>query len=169
MPSNVLPLHLKQTFPPIIWIFTKGDGIKSRLSFNFFLLYPLINYLEATNDVSSNSNAAAAEDQIFDEVFNLLEPKNVTKTDEENLAQNNQVISETTEITTENQAIIDIDDTTKAIETGIIFLLYRGVINCKAGKAAALDKFSGTLTLQGHNHGKIWDEAKPIGGRNLPS
>ena len=44
---------------------------------------------------------------------------------------------------------------TKAIETGIIFLLYRGVINCKAGKAAALDKFSGTLTLQGHNHGKI--------------
>ena len=31
----------------------------------------------------------------------------------------------------------------------------RGVINCKAGKAAALDKFSGTLTLQGHNHGKI--------------
>ena len=32
--SNVLPLHLKQTFPPIIWIFTegKGDGIESRLS-----------------------------------------------------------------------------------------------------------------------------------------
>ena len=97
-----------------------GDGIKSRLSFNFFLLYPLINYLEATNDVSSNKNAAAAEDQIFDEISNLLEPKNVTKTDEENLAQNNQVISETT---TENQAIIDIDDTTKAIETGIILLI----------------------------------------------
>ena len=120
-----MPLHLKQTFPPIIWIFTKGegDGIKSRLSFNFFLLYPLINYLEATNDVSSNKNAAAAEDQIFDEISNLLEPKNVTKTDEENLAQNNQVISETTETTTENQAIIDIDDTTKAIETGIILLI----------------------------------------------
>ena len=32
-PSNVLPLHLKQTFPPIIWIFTEGDGIKSRLPF----------------------------------------------------------------------------------------------------------------------------------------
>ena len=44
----------------------------------------------------------------------------MTKTDEENLAQNNQVISETT---TENQAIIDIDDTTKAIETGIILLI----------------------------------------------
>ena len=31
---NVLTLHLKQTFPPIIWIFTEGgvDGITSRLS-----------------------------------------------------------------------------------------------------------------------------------------
>ena len=38
MPSNVLPLHLKQTFPPIIWIFTEGegDGIKSRLPFEIF-------------------------------------------------------------------------------------------------------------------------------------
>ena len=37
-PSNVLPLHLKQTFPPIIWIFTEGegDGIKCRLSFKIF-------------------------------------------------------------------------------------------------------------------------------------
>ena len=25
-PSNVLPLHRKQTFPPIIWIFTEGEG-----------------------------------------------------------------------------------------------------------------------------------------------
>ena len=34
MPSDVLPLCLKQTFPPIIRIFTEGegDGIKSRLS-----------------------------------------------------------------------------------------------------------------------------------------
>ena len=32
-PSNVLPYYLKETFPPIIWIFTegKGDEIKSRL------------------------------------------------------------------------------------------------------------------------------------------
>ena len=37
-PSNVLPLHLKQTFPPIIWIFTegKGDGIGPRLPFKIF-------------------------------------------------------------------------------------------------------------------------------------
>ena len=37
-PSNVLPLHLKQIFPPIIWIFTdgKGDVIKSRLPFKIF-------------------------------------------------------------------------------------------------------------------------------------
>ena len=36
--GNVLPLHLKQTFPCIIWIFTKGkgDGIKSRLPFKIF-------------------------------------------------------------------------------------------------------------------------------------
>ena len=33
--------HLKQTFPPIIWIFTQGegDGIKSRISFFLNLLY----------------------------------------------------------------------------------------------------------------------------------
>ena len=38
MASNVLPLHLKQTFPPIIWIFTEGEGdeIKSRLPFKIF-------------------------------------------------------------------------------------------------------------------------------------
>ena len=36
MPSNALPLHLKQTFLPIIWIFTEGDGIKSRLPFKKF-------------------------------------------------------------------------------------------------------------------------------------
>ena len=37
-PSNVLPLHLKQTFLPIILIFTEGegDGIKSRLPFKIF-------------------------------------------------------------------------------------------------------------------------------------
>ena len=38
MASNVLPLHLKQTFLPKIWIFTEGegDGIKSRLPFKIF-------------------------------------------------------------------------------------------------------------------------------------
>ena len=52
MPSNVLPLHLKQTFPPKIWIFTegKGDGIESRLPFIMFStlkLKPEITYVNA--------------------------------------------------------------------------------------------------------------------------
>ena len=36
--DNVLPLHLKQTFLPIIWIFNEGegDGIKFRLPFKIF-------------------------------------------------------------------------------------------------------------------------------------
>ena len=35
---GILPLHLKQTFPPVIWIFTEGggDGIESRLPFKIF-------------------------------------------------------------------------------------------------------------------------------------
>ena len=35
---NILPLHLKQTFPAIIWSFAegKGDGIKSRLPIKIF-------------------------------------------------------------------------------------------------------------------------------------
>ena len=38
MPSNVLPLHLKQTFPIVILIFTEseGNGIKTRLPFKIF-------------------------------------------------------------------------------------------------------------------------------------
>ena len=38
MHRNFLPFHLKQTFPPIIWIFTEGegDGIKFRLPFKIF-------------------------------------------------------------------------------------------------------------------------------------
>ena len=37
-PSNVLPLHLKPTFPLIIWIFTEGEagGIESRLPLKIF-------------------------------------------------------------------------------------------------------------------------------------
>ena len=40
-PGNVLPLHLKQTFPPLIWIFTEGEGngIESRLPFKIFVEY----------------------------------------------------------------------------------------------------------------------------------
>ena len=40
MPSNVLPLPLKQIFPPKIWIFTEGDGIESRLPFIIFSTLP---------------------------------------------------------------------------------------------------------------------------------
>ena len=38
MTSNILPLHLKKTFPPVIWIFAEGegDGIESRLPFRIF-------------------------------------------------------------------------------------------------------------------------------------
>ena len=38
MPNNVLPLRLKQTFPPIIWICTEGEGdrIESRVPFKIF-------------------------------------------------------------------------------------------------------------------------------------
>ena len=38
LPSNVLPLYLKQTFPPIIWIFMEGegDGIESRITSQIF-------------------------------------------------------------------------------------------------------------------------------------
>ena len=36
--SNVFPLRLKQTFPPLIWICTEGegDGIESRIPFKIF-------------------------------------------------------------------------------------------------------------------------------------
>ena len=38
MPNNALPLHLKQTFLPIILIFidSEGDEMKSRLAFEMF-------------------------------------------------------------------------------------------------------------------------------------
>ena len=42
MPINVLPSQLKQTFPPMIWIFAEGegDGIESRLPFQIFSTLP---------------------------------------------------------------------------------------------------------------------------------
>ena len=36
MPSNVLPFHLNQTFLHIIWIFTEGEEVESRLPFKIF-------------------------------------------------------------------------------------------------------------------------------------
>ena len=44
-PSNVLPFHLKQTFPSIIWIFTEGDGIESRLPFKIFSTLKASTYI----------------------------------------------------------------------------------------------------------------------------
>ena len=42
MPSNALPLHLEQTFSPLIWIFTEceGDEIESRQPFKIFSTLP---------------------------------------------------------------------------------------------------------------------------------
>ena len=55
MSSNILPLHLKQTFPPIIWIFTEGegDGIESRQSFEIFstLYFSFDHFLEAMTEI----------------------------------------------------------------------------------------------------------------------
>ena len=41
-PRNVLLLHLKQTFPPIDWIFNEGEGdeIESKLPFKIFSTLP---------------------------------------------------------------------------------------------------------------------------------
>ena len=59
MPSNVLPLNLKQTFPPIIWIFNEGegDGIESNLPFKIFptLLFVIIGKQETLESDDSFS------------------------------------------------------------------------------------------------------------------
>ena len=51
MPGNVLPVHLKQTFPPIILILTEseGGGIESRLPFNFFFYFTLFDHFYLLN------------------------------------------------------------------------------------------------------------------------
>ena len=52
-PTNVLPYYLKHTFPPIIWIFTEGegDGIESRLPFKIFSTLPVSNCILVPNIV----------------------------------------------------------------------------------------------------------------------
>ena len=49
-PNNVLPLHLKQTFPPIICIFTEGegDGSKTRLPLEIFSTLKEFRYYGGT-------------------------------------------------------------------------------------------------------------------------
>ena len=46
-PTMFCHLHLKQTFPPIIWVFPEeeGDGFESRLPFKTFSTLPYIFYL----------------------------------------------------------------------------------------------------------------------------
>ena len=39
MPSIVLPLHLKQTFPPMIWIFNEGEGDGIEYFQNIFKMF----------------------------------------------------------------------------------------------------------------------------------
>ena len=57
--NNLLPLPFKQSFLPIIWIFTEveGDGIKSRLPFNFFFYFT--TYLEPV-DMSSSIDKSSS-------------------------------------------------------------------------------------------------------------
>ena len=65
-PSNVLPLQCKQIFPPIIWIFTEGEGdwIESRLPFKIFttltvLLSLPINDLPYLNSMNFDNAVAS--------------------------------------------------------------------------------------------------------------
>ena len=48
MPSKVLPSHLKQTFWPIVWIFTEGEGddIKSKLASDIFFYFEIFHWME---------------------------------------------------------------------------------------------------------------------------
>ena len=47
MSINVLPLHFKQTFLPIIWIFTEGEEIESRVPFSIEVLSKDLIFLVA--------------------------------------------------------------------------------------------------------------------------
>ena len=59
MPSNVLPLHLKQTFLLIIWIFNEGegDGMESRLPFKIFTTLLLKYQLNSPHEKLHNSES----------------------------------------------------------------------------------------------------------------
>ena len=62
-PSNVLPLHHKQTFTPIIWIFTEGegDGIESRLPFKTFSTLPRACMIQCYGVCDKNDDGQAAQ------------------------------------------------------------------------------------------------------------
>ena len=65
-PSNVLTLHLKQTFPPIIWIFTQdeGDGIESSLS--SWIFFTLLTAKVIIGSPDWNEQTIAAIDTFWD-------------------------------------------------------------------------------------------------------
>ena len=73
MPSNVLPLRLKQTFQPIVWIFTEGesDEIESRLPFKIF--FTLLGHA----DISVSHNNLRTLLNFLNLFFFFLEQKTV--------------------------------------------------------------------------------------------
>ena len=72
-PSSVLPLHLKQTFLPIISIFTEAEGIESRLPFKTFstLLTKFLS-LHIINYQSRNSTAQLSSISDTSKLFKTL-------------------------------------------------------------------------------------------------
>ena len=64
-PSNVLPLHLKQTFPPIVWIFTKGDGIKFRIHFKIFSTLSVPEISQITGTLMPDTNPEIIKDSLL--------------------------------------------------------------------------------------------------------
>ena len=55
MTSNVSSSPLKQTFPLIIWTFTEGDGIESRLPFKIFSTLTETNFVKPKKSKYSKS------------------------------------------------------------------------------------------------------------------
>ena len=47
-PSNVLPLHLKQNFLPIIWIFTEGEGVGMESMIPYKIFFTLIFWISTS-------------------------------------------------------------------------------------------------------------------------
>ena len=59
-----MPLHLKQTFSPIVWIFkeNEGDGIESRLSFTIFSTLKKAQVLELKGFTTDEQNTESESD-----------------------------------------------------------------------------------------------------------
>ena len=55
--KQCLPLHLKQTLPPIIWIFTEGEGngIESSLPFKIFSTLQIIYWSKENQKIKLKS------------------------------------------------------------------------------------------------------------------